>query len=317
MKSVSAALQAHFGQSMTTLAVLWKVTLQNGTVLGFTSFDQPITYLGQLYTPTNGVLPSANNTNSDMSVDSLELTAFLDGTVVKDTDIRNGVYDYARIEQRLVNWNDLTQLDLLLRRGILGTVKMVNGLLVAEVRGLTQFLSTMLGSLFGPLCRAELYSDQSNSIDPGSKYLCHVKQADYQQNGSVFTSPDANHVVPASGLKMVGSTTPTAPAPSGWFNDGVITWLTGPNSGFSYEIESWDGVTLGFLLPLANQPTPGDTFSIVPGCDKSPTTTGCFKFQGYSSDGLQTIVAPTNILNFRGEPQIPGQDGVLDYPIPK
>src|SRR5260370_24679945 len=212
MKSVSAALQTHCGQVMTTLAVLWKVTLQNGTVLAFTSFDQPITYLSVTYTPTNGVLPSANNTNSNMSVDSLTLTGFLDGTVVKDTDIRNGVYDYARIEQRIVNWSDLTQGDLLLRKGILGNVKMVNGLFDAEVRGLTQYFSTLIGSLFGPLCRAELFSDQSNSIDPGSKYICHVKQADYQQNGSVSSAIDSNHIVPAAGLKMVGSTTPTAPA---------------------------------------------------------------------------------------------------------
>lgn len=317
MKSVSAALQAHFGQATTTLAVLWKVTLQNSTVLAFTSFDQPITYLTVTYTPTNGVLPSANNTNSNMSVDSLALTGFLDGTVVKDTDIRNGIYDYARIEQRIVNWNDLTQGDLLLRKGILGNVKMVNGLFDAEVRGLTQYFSTLIGSLFGPLCRAELFSDQSNTIDSGSKYLCHVKQADYQQNGSVSSAPDANHIVPAAGLKMVGSTTPTVPAPSGWFNDGVITFTSGANNGFSFEIESWDGTTLAMLLPMPNQPSPADTFSIVPGCDKSATSTGCLKFQGYSSDGLQTIVAATNILNHRGEQQIPGMDGILDYPVPK
>lgn len=316
MKSVSGTLQTHLGQVVTTLAVLWKVTLQSGTVLSFTSFDLPITYLSVTYTPTNGVLPSANNTNSDMSVDTLTLTGFLDGTVVKDVDIRNGLYDYARVEQRIVNWSDLTQGDLLLRKGILGNVKMVNGLFDAEVRGLTQYLSTLIGSLFGPMCRAELFSDQSNTIDPGSKYLCHVKQSDYQQNGSVSTALDANHIT-AAGLKMVGSATPTAAAPAGWFNDGVIVFTSGLNNGFSFEIESWDGTTLFFLLPLTNQPAPGDTFNIVPGCDKSPTSTGCLKFQGYSSDSLQTIVASTNILNFRGEPQIPGMDGILDYPVPK
>jgi|SRR5579859_267658 len=318
MKSVSAALQTHLGQVVTTLAVLWKVTLQNGTVLAFTSFDQPITYLGITYTPTNGVLPSANNTNSDMSVDSLTLTGFLDGTVVKDTDIRNGLYDYARVEQHIVNWSDLTQGDLLLRTGILGTVKMVNGLFDAEVRGLTQYLSTLIGSLFGPICRAELFSDQSNTIDPGSKYLCHVKQSDYQQSGTLSFATDANHLTPTPGqLKMVGSVTPGAVAPAGWFNDGVLTFTSGANNGFSFEIESWDGATLTMLLPMPNQPTGGDTFTIVPGCDKSATGTGCQKFQGYSSDGLQVLVAATNILNFRGENQIPGMDGILDYPIPK
>lgn len=538
MKSVSGALQTHFGQATTTLAVLWKLTLQNGTVLGFTSFDENIVYQSVTYLASNGFMPSANDNNSDMSVDSLAVDGFLDNVIIEEEDIRNGLYDYALVEQHIVNWADLTMGDCFLRKGVIGNIKMQNGMFVAEVRGLTQYLSTTIGSLYGPTCRAEIYSTPTNSIDPGSRYVCWVKEQDYQQTGTVGAAIDAFHLQPgftgvstpsyrtnygyanspstiggvsvlsltgsalftagdagviytrwdgaqgtfsvlsitdaggnvwqaapntktfqsggngstfqvwysvltaapgsiaihlnatitggftfegvgvqvsnidtanpfaaaqgtaattgipqtafipvqrpnnilvafleasvalsagsgwtgvaglpggsplveykttsaigsyqgtttgaasqsylaeiialqgtiATVLTQKGSVTPTAPAPSGWFNDGLITFTSGANSGFSFEIKSWDGINLTLFTPLPFALTVGDSFKIEPGCDKTPTTTGCLKFQGYSSDGFQTIIAPTNILNFRGEPFIPGTDLQLQYPDAK
>ncbi len=319
MKNVSDSLKAHLQQSVITLAVLWKVTRQDGTVLGFTSHDQDITYPatgpGVTYLASSGFMPSANDTGSQLQVDNLEITGFLDNAIIKETDIRNGVYDYATVEERIVNYADLTQGDIILRIGIIGNIKMQNGLFVAELRGLTQFLSTMVGSLYGPMCRAELFSTPTGTVDPGTHYACYVKESDYIQTGTVSSSADALHITPQAGLKMVGSTTPGTAAPSGWFNDGELTFTTGPNKGFTFEIKSWDGTTLTLFLPLATQPNAADTFTILPGCDKTPTATGCLKFQGYDSN--QNIVASTNILNFRGEPFIPGMDLILDFPAPK
>lgn len=316
MKTVSNALKAHFGQSTTTLAILWTVTLVNGTVMGFTSFDQNLNFNSILYQASSGFLPSANETGSTMAVDNLEVTGFLDSAVIKEPDIRNGVYDYALVQQEIVNWADLTMGSVLLRKGIIGNITMKNGIFIAEVRGLTQYLSTMLGEMYGPLCRAELFSNPSNQVDPGTHYFCNVKESDYVQNGSVSSTPGtASTIVPSAGLLQVGSSTPSAPAPANWFNDGQMTFTSGPNNGFSFEVKTWDGTTLGLFLPLPYTPLAGDTFSIEPGCDKTPTATGCFKFAGYNS--AQVKVAATNILNFRGEPFIPGTDLTLSYPDAK
>lgn len=298
-----------------TLAVLWKITRSDGTILGFTTHDANIVYNSVTYLASSGFLPSANSTKSDMSVDNVEVSGFLDNTVIKESDIRNAVYDYAKVEQRIVNWADLSMGDVIIRKGIIGNIKMVNGLFVAEVRGLTQYLSTMVGALYGPLCRAELFSNPSNNVDPGSHYNCNVKEADYSQSGSVASAADARTIVPNAGLKQVGSTTPGANAPSGWFTDGELTFTSGPNTGFAFEIKSWDGTTLKLLFPMPNPPNANDAFTIIPGCDKTPTATGCLKFQGY--DKNQNIVAATNIANFRGEPFIPGTDAILQYPNAK
>src|SRR5260221_2596180 len=56
MKSISDDLKAHFGADCTTLAVLWKVTRQDGVKFGFTTHDQDITYPGPPIMQVGGIL---------------------------------------------------------------------------------------------------------------------------------------------------------------------------------------------------------------------------------------------------------------------
>jgi uncharacterized phage protein (TIGR02218 family) len=300
MKSISPALQAHFGLDCMTLAVIWKLTTVASVVIGFTTHDQDIVYGGITYLADTGMTQTASNKKSDLSVDNLEVTAFLDSDAILDSDLRAGVYDWATVEIRIVNWADLTQGEMKVIRGTLGQVVMRNGLFTAEIRGLTQQLTTVIGALYGPICRAELYSGL-NGIDMNNRYLCRVDVTLYRQSGTVDSSVDAVTVVPTSGLVMPGSSTPTVAAPSGWFNDGIITFTSGAMNGLSVEIKSWDGLTVNTFLPMPFQPLAGDTFTIEPGCDH--TKNDCYsKFN--------------NIINLRAEPDIPGMDLILLYPNP-
>ena len=84
-----------------------------------------------------------------------------------------------------------------------------------------------------------------------------------------------------------------------WFAFGLVTWLTGQNAGLTMEVRSWDGTNVNLFLPMPYTIQVGDTFSIVPGCDKrAPTCVSKFN----------------NVFNFRGERDVPGQDAVLYYP---
>ena len=306
MKTISNALYEHFGQDCTTLAALWKLTRTDGTVMGFTTHDQDITYQSAddltsvRYAAATGMANSASDSNSNLSVDNLEVTGFLDSADIDETDIRAGVYDNATVEERLVNWADLSMGDMLVRAGFLGTIKMVNGLFTAELRGLTQKLSTAMGDTYGPVCRAELFSNAADDDGSWRPWYCNVIEANYTQSGSVFASPDAMTLTPNSGLLMVGSETPTEAAGAGWFDNGLVTFSSGVLKGKSLEIKTWDGVNLDMFLPFAVAPAPGDAFTITPGCDHTAQASGCLKFN--------------NIANYRGEPFIPGEDLVLNYP---
>jgi len=96
-----------------------------------------------------------------------------------------------------------------------------------------------------------------------------------------------------------------------WFNLGVITFESGPNAPQSFEIKDWvqSSSQITLFVPLPEIPGVGNAFRIVPGCDKRRTTCrNKFALAG------TTNYANGNVINFRGEPDLPGQDAVLQYP---
>lgn len=294
MKTASAAMQTHLAGDTTTTCLLWRVKRQDGTILGFTNHDQEIVYNSGngdgnvTYVASTGFTASADKSNSDLSVDNLEATCFLESASILDSDIRAGKYDGCDVEIRLVNWSDLTMGDVLLRKGTVGVVKMKNGLFSGELRGLAYHLTARIGETYGPVCRAT-FGSGLNGIDMDSHFLCHFDVTTVRQTGSVASVIDLSTLIPASGLTGA----------SGWFNDGFLTFTSGALDGESFELKTWDGTRLTLFLPMPSNPAAGDTFTIEPGCAK--TTSDCFgKFN--------------NIVNFRGEPFIPGMDQLLDYP---
>jgi uncharacterized phage protein (TIGR02218 family) len=85
------------------------------------------------------------------------------------------------------------------------------------------------------------------------------------------------------------------------YNFGQLTWLTGGNAGSSIEVKRWNATSrqVVLFLPMPFDLAVGDTFTILPGCDKTIGTCNT-KF--------------SNVLNFRGEPHVPGVDEYQRYP---
>jgi len=303
MKTVSPALKAHMSGGQTSLAYLWKLKRSDGLVLGFTNHDVDLAYDNGdgdgsvTYAAATGFANSAASSKSDLSVDNLEAVGFLDSSAITEGDLRAGLYDDADIKVLLVNWSDLTQGHMIVRRGTLGVVKMENGKFTAELRGLAHKLTTVLGASTGPICRAE-FGSGLNGIDVDSKYLCLIDVTLFRQTGAVAGGTPTTFTASAT-LLMVGSATPAAAAPDGWFADGIVKFTSGANSGQTFEIKSFVSGVFTLFLPLSFPLAGGDTFEIEPGCNK--TAGDCTnKFN--------------NIVNFRGEPFIPGMDRLLDVP---
>jgi uncharacterized phage protein (TIGR02218 family) len=89
---------------------------------------------------------------------------------------------------------------------------------------------------------------------------------------------------------------------AGWFTAGTLTWTSGANTGRITEVLAHGLADAIATLTLLEAPVRaiagGDTFSARAGCDKRIATCGV-KF--------------ANTANFRGFPNIPGQDAVLRY----
>ncbi|USN14232.1 hypothetical protein PAPPERLAPAPP_05620 [Brevundimonas phage vB_BpoS-Papperlapapp] len=85
----------------------------------------------------------------------------------------------------------------------------------------------------------------------------------------------------------------------GYYDGGLMIWETGPNAGRAQEIKVSAAASVTLFQRPYHIPRAGDRFVIHPGCDK--TRASCKdKF--------------ANILNFRGEPDVPGQDKYYQTP---
>jgi uncharacterized phage protein (TIGR02218 family) len=277
MKSASPALAAHLAGEVTTLATCWRLERADGWVRGFTDHDRELVVDGLTYVASTGFLPSAIKTASDLSVDNLDVDGFLDDAALRAEDLIAGLFDGARIEVFIVNWADLGQGRLLLRKGFLGEIKRADQRFSAEIRGLSNRLQQTAGKLYSRLCRVDLGSSE-----------CGVALGPRTDTYAV------TQVIAADTVRIV-----TARA-TGFFTFGKATFTTGANAGAVNEVLLHDGQTVRLFVPMPRPIVVGDQIVLVAGCDKTPETCNA-KF--------------ANILNFRGEPHIPGNDKVFSYPV--
>jgi uncharacterized phage protein (TIGR02218 family) len=274
MRVISPQLEAHFAGGMTTLATCWKITRSDGEELGFTDHDQPITFDSVEYDSIAGFTPTTVESKSNMSVDNLDVDGQLYPSRITEEDLLAGLYDYAEIEIFLLNYADVTQGKLVVKRGRLGEVNLTGQLFQAEVRGLTQHLSQTIGEVFSPSCRAILGDSR-----------CKVALAGFTVATTV-TEVINNQTFKASALTQE----------AGWFTGGEVEWTGGNNDGRRMEVKEFASGQVVLALPMGKSIQVGDTLNIIAGCDKTRETCQS-KF--------------SNILNFRGEPDVPGVDKLL------
>lgn len=282
MKNLSPALQSHLDDGTTTLSWCWRISRTDGVALGFTDHDRALTFDGTGFEPESGFAASEIRAGSDLAVDAQDATGVLTSDRITETDILDGRWDNAAVELWRVNWADTSQ-RVLLRRGAVGQIRRGRMAFVAEVRSLAHVLGQTVGRTFQAGCDARL-GDARCGID--------LENAIYKGTGLV-TDLLRDRAFMASGL---------AGFEAGWFTSGTLTWTSGANAGRVTEVlaHGLDGsiATLTLLEAPVRAVAEGDGFIARAGCDKRIATCSA-KF--------------ANTANFRGFPNIPGQDAVLRY----
>lgn len=278
MKGLSAALQAHFASSPTTYVMCWKITPRApGTVVGFTEHLEDIVFEGVTYSARSGFSPSALRNTNDLAVDNFDVTFMLEFDGTAEAQLIAGYYDYAKVEVFLVNYADLSMGKVQLARGTLGEISIGRGQAKTEVRGLAQELQQDVLELTSPTCRADLGDAR-----------CKVNLAAFTVSGTI-TSVTSNKIFADSG-RGEGA---------GFFNGGLLTWTSGDNNQLKMEVKYFNGATqfeLHHAMPYPVQV--GDTYTVYRGCDKSLSA-------------CKNIF--NNVVNFRGEPHLPGIDQVVQF----
>lgn len=277
MKNISASLKTHIGEDLLTMATCWRVTRRDGLRLGFTTHDQPLEIGTTVYKPVTGFQPSNISSSSGFNVDNLEVTAVLSDASIGEEDILAGHFDHAGVEIFQVNWADLSQGILSLRAGWLGEIILKDDHFTAEIRGVAQKLQQEIGAVYSPECRVDLGSDR-----------CHANLSAVTVVSKVTSSAALDGFTDSLRLEAAG-----------WYDYALLRWVTGQNAGRAAEVKNFSNGEFRFVEFMPYVIEVGDIYKTHAGCDKRSSTCRT-KF--------------SNFANFRGEPAVPGQDALFDYP---
>jgi len=275
MKNLDPDLQNHLNGDTTTLCTCWHLIREDGEEYGFTDHDKDIIVDGFTYAASTGFTATTVESKSDFSVDNLDLEGVLDSAEITESDILNGKYDYAEVEIFMVNYEDLSQGRIYLKRGRMGEVKVSRSQFVAELRGLSQHLQQHIGRLYTPSCDAVLGDSR-----------CKKALGSFSFSATVTSVTDRQ--------KFKCSTLAQA---AGYFTGGQVTFTSGGNDDLKMEVKEFEATQVVLALPMPNTIEVGDTITIVAGCDKTAATCKA-KFN--------------NLINFRGFPDIPGPDAMME-----
>jgi uncharacterized phage protein (TIGR02218 family) len=271
VKNISNALLAHLQGSTLSVATIWKVTLTNSTVLGFTDHDQDISYSGLVYSASTGYTRSNVQTTETLGVNNLEVQGLLVSPAITEDAMLAGVWDFAKVEVSIINWADTTMGVLQLPTGFIGQITKKRNNFIAELRGLTQLPQQQIGEVYTPSCRADLGDSR-----------CTVNLVPLTVTGSI-SAVSSNQVLIDAGRTEA----------NGYFDHGLLTFTSGLNNGLQMEVKTYVTGQITLATPMYYAVSVGDTYSMYPGCDKQRPT---------------CVTKFNNIINFRGEPDLPGID---------
>ena len=287
MKPTTPALNALlFGGATLLMADLYTITLSSGQVLYWTNANTNLAWNGNIFTTSNdqGNQPmtsrGAIRNARGLEVQTCDLTllcgstAMLNGAQFQAFAL-NGGFDGATILiQRAFMapgaWGTIVGAPTL-GPGLFTVASVDTGSMtvVLHLKTIVETLAIvqMPHVLLQPSCANNIY-------DSG----CGVIKALYTQTGVVGGAPSLNGFTLGLGQ------------PNNYFFLGVITMTSGVCNGASKTIIGYTGDIIETALPFPAVPALGDTFSIVPGCDRQQAT---------------CLAKFNNANRFRGCPWIP------------
>ena len=263
MKTISSNLQQSLEDGK--LCYIIKITLTNGTVFAYTNHDRPLIVDSTTYKPGAGLTRMLLTATSTGEVSNQDVQAAWNIDINED-DAHNGLYDDALVVFSWASWDHPEYGSLEIFRGNIALLTWTINGFVAEIHNAIRKLDNTIGSLVTPDCRHRLgETTNENKATPGG---CNVSLTSYTFTGTVSATLSDRRKFVFTGLASA--------QPDGYFSIGVLTFTSGANNNMIYDVKIHTVDTYGsqieFYIPSIESISPGDTFSVVAGCDKSRAT---------------------------------------------
>ena len=274
MRAMTDAFAARLGAAATTLALCWQIVRRDGVALGLTTHDRALQVGGMAYAAAPGLQPSAITWGQAGEAHAMEIAGALTPDGVREADLIAGLYADATARCFLVDWEQPDAGTLELAAGKIGAVACQDSMFTLEMLSALSELNSVAIERYAPTCRAELGDTR-----------CRV---DLALRTRVAT------VLGVAGAEVATDDGMGADA----YRYGRARVLYGVAAGCQSVVDGSGGgaVSLRAVVPgLAA----GARIELREGCDKRFAT--CRDRFG-------------NMANFRGEPHVPGNDGIARYP---
>ena len=285
MKSASQALIDLLASGTSFFQTdIYTISLRSGQTYYHTALDMPVVVGGITYGAQSPIITrTSTRLTCGVEVDEMTLTLKFEPDDVMGTtylrDMRNGVFDGAKISVRKAFFTDFTQpaIDsVYIFEGNCGDVVVGSQTAEISVKSVLELFNTMVPrSLYQASCRNVLF-------DPAT---CKVNKATHTLSTTVSAVTNKARFSANTGK------------PAGWYANGTITFTSGANVGLSSSIKSFDGANFVLNAPLLFEPAVGDAVTIYTGCDRLLSTCQSAKFN--------------NAFNFNGEPFVPAPEVML------
>jgi uncharacterized phage protein (TIGR02218 family) len=259
-------------------AQIWTITRLDGEVFRFTSLDRDLDWGEHTYQACNSLIPSASEAVSEVdAAGTMDLSGIVGEGGISELALFAGLFDGAYAEAWLVPWAGAGRPRRLLK-GTFGPVEHgPNGFRVELLGDGAKLMQT-------PLVRL---------LQPGCDYVfggtgCEKDLGPLTVTGTVDSATGQRNFVDAARAEAAG-----------YFSGGRVTFTNGMNSGITAEIkEHGDGGSFELWPKLAFPIIAGVTYSMVPGCTHRKEASG----------GTNGCTAWANLLNYGGNPSVPGRD---------
>ncbi len=266
---------------VTTLCRAWQILRKDGVVLGFTDHDLPLSFDGVTYRSESGLSASAIQSATGLSVDNSEAEGVLSDPDLGVDVVDAGLLDGAEVVCFLVNWKSPSERRIIFR-GEIGDLTLKGHRFTAELRSMSEKLNVPSGRLYHKECAAVL-GDKSCKLDLSRPEFSFETEVLAVQSGGAMRF---------EGLGGYGL---------GWFAHGLMEVLDGQRKGARSVIKEDHGIGAERLI------SPWHDLGLKAG-DKVRLTAGCDRTGGTCRSKF------SNFLNFRGFPDLPGDDWLMQTP---